>query len=87
MLSLFQFPEETCVDENDRQGPARSQVTTMMSLTREIVMIVRKPEKVILSPQPSKYSTTSKYSNDLPEIDVSTVLEGSPGELHKIPAN
>ena len=73
MLSVFQFPEETCVDENDRQGPARSQVT-MMSLTGEIVMIVR------------KYST-SKYSNDLPEIDVSTVLEGSLGELHKIPAN
>lgn len=73
------------MDENDRQGPARSQVT-MMSFTREIVMIVRKPEKVILSPQPSKYST-SKYSNDLPEIDVSTVLEGSLGELHKIPAN
>ena len=85
MLSVFQFPEETCVDENDRQGPARSQVT-MMSLTGEIVMIVRKPEKVILSSQPSIYST-SKYSNDLPEIDVSTVLEGSLGELHKIPAN
>ena len=85
MLSVFQFPEETCVDENDRQGPARSQVT-MMSLTGEIVMIVRKLEKVILSPQPSIYST-SKYSNDLPEIDVSTVLEGSLGELHKIPAN
>lgn len=85
MLSVFQFPEETCVDENDRQGPARSQVT-MMSLTGEIVMIVRKLEKVILSSQPSIYST-SKYSNDLPEIDVSTVLEGSLGELHKIPAN
>ena len=85
MLSLFQFPEETCVDENDRQGPARSQVT-ILSLTGEIVMIIRKPEKVILSPRPRKYST-SKYSNYLPEIDVSTVLEGSLGELHKIPAN
>lgn len=52
MLSLFQFPEETCVDENDRQGPARSQVT-MVSFTGEIVMIVRKPEKVILSPSPA----------------------------------
>ena len=56
MLSLFQFPEETCVDENDRQGPARSQVTCVTrgrncTGPNDFMMTVRKPDKVILSPQ------------------------------------